>query len=490
MASAQNMAVDHDTFWAAHSPGQFLFPGIISLTGIRIGTALRILEVLGIALGLFGYYRLFARTFSFSKEVAILACGAILLNRGTLDNFITYSGGPLLLFAAMPYFLMSTMFCLKRRGIYLALVPLIFLGGTFLKLSFAIVAIGMIGASIFRRLVKQARCARKDVLIQSTLDLCAFGLSYSLLYILHVSQGLTAAHPRIGHSIAELMFFVMYSVSCIMSATVSLFRSLSRLGYYLVFPYPELYQHIPTPWSVVVVAVAALSVVVLIVVVWRVQQTEYRSVLLSLAGVHVAILTSFFLGGNLIAEDRHFWPVSMILLPGLIHLAARIRNKRWRWAVATIMVLPLVYGVWSHRYNVRQTAIGGRSAALALAYPEAGQKVIDLILRLDEDLADGRNVFFFTEPSLALLIHKNAILVTIDPDAAFKSSYRGNVDRLIVVVDDTVLRTNTREKILSSFPSQRTWQTVSVRNRWVLYSGRDAPAALVNCLKEQSCISI
>src|ERR1035437_3145906 len=399
MASPDNMATDHDTFWAAHCPGQFYLPGIISNTvGVPIGTGLVSLQLVGIALGIVGYYLLYVRMFRFPKTVALVACVVILFRRETLYQFIVYSGGGLLLFAGTPFFLMSSWACLKRRGFYLTLVPLIFLAGAFLKLSFVLVAFSLILASVLSRLIDRAQSGWRRLTLQSTSDVFAFLVFYGLLYGLHTSRGWTAAHPDAGTSLSQVTFFLGYSLAAIASGMMSIFWSLARLGCPLNYLRSELYRIVSFLWAAVLTAVAAASLGIMCAVLSRGMrkreqtQQEYGAILVSLAVVHLLVLTSLFLGGSLIAEDRHFWPVSAVLLPGLLSIIMTMRFSHWRSVLLVIIALQIGYALSAFGIALRRSGYPGKSRSWAISYPAVPQELIDTIERLDADLSGGRNV--------------------------------------------------------------------------------------------------
>ena len=469
MALPENLATDRDEFWAAHTPGQFYLPGMLSrMTSMTIGTSLAIVQILGVGAGLAGYYRLYVRTFGFSKKVALLACVVSLFRRESLYQFLEYSGGPLLLFAGTPYFLMSSITCLRRRGFYLLFVPVIFLAGAFLKLSFVLIALSVTVASVLDRVVRRNREDRLQLAVQSALDGVIFLVFYTLLYVFHISKGWTAAHISTGSSPGETGLLFSYSLAASLSGITSVFWSLAKLGSPLHFLSPQSYRSVSDAWLIVVIVLAATFVAILRLVSLRIPMREYRLILLSLTIVHVFALTGLFLGGSLIAEDRHFWPVSAILLPGVICIVTRMPTSRWRsaiiFATLSITAFQLVYAVAAYGVSLKRSAHAGRSESLGLSYPGVSQQLITTIERLDADPSAGRRVFFFTEPSLALLVRKSTLRVATDVKDALARSYAGaeRIDSLILVVPENIGSAKTITMIQSRFQASKSWRTTSM----------------------------
>ena len=473
MAGQPDLAADRDKYLSDQSPGSYLLPALVSrLLRTRIGVGVTVLQIVGIGLGVLGYYLLYIHTFRFPNKVALGACLVLLLRTETVEHAVRYNGGILLLFAATPWFLISSWACLRKRGIYLALLPLIFLAGAFLKLSFALIALSVTAASILYRLLKRKDYTQRQLVSQSTIDLLAFVCFYALLFLFHTSKGWTAAHPSAGRSPFEAILILSYSLAGILTSATSILSSVTSFG--APFDWDpdrtlSLFHAISVPW-LIFVAVAALAVLLLFRAVWvRVIHPEYRAMLLSLAMVHVVALSSFFLGRSLIPEDRHFWPVSALLLPGALLILFNMRSTYWKALFTIVVCAQLTFSLWANRQTLwfQESA---RSESLAITFPDSSQELVDTIVRLDGELTSGRNVFLFTEPSLALLVQKNARLVSW---TMFKTCYRnvGSLDRLIIVLPSETVRESTFAGVQSHFPTAKGWKAASLGSDIVLCAG-------------------
>ncbi len=348
------------------------------MLNIPIGMAISILQIVAVGSGIIGYYLLYVHTFAFARTVALFACFAILLRIETVQYFLEYSGGALLMFTALPYFLLASWTSLKRRGFYLTLVPFIFLAGAFFKLSFVLIALSVTVASVLRTFLKRDEYTRRQLLMRSATDLTIFLLSYAALYFLFTSKGWTATKLSLGRSPIETIVLLSYSLAATLSNSLSVFPSVAHFG----APFGDLWQtrylglpllvhSVPLAWLIFLVAFAVLCLFVFALVWVRVTDLEYRLLLFGLATVHIVVLTSLFLGLSLFPQDRHFWPVAALLLPGLLSLVLHTRSTRWRYVLTMAICIQLGYAVWTDRLTVGRVLTGGRSQSLALSFPGA-----------------------------------------------------------------------------------------------------------------------
>lgn len=473
-AVPENLSSDQDSFWAAHSPGQYFFPGLLARAGMPLGWALKSLEILCIFLGTAGYYVLYARTLHFSAQIASLACAVIVLQREVLYQFLSYSGGPLLLFAGLPYLLIAALYCLKRRRLYLLLLPVLFLIGSFLKLSFAIVAVSLIFWSLVTLWESRNALTRRSLLVNAFLDFAAFGVFWALLSWLYTSRGWTAVSVESSKPLAEITLVILYSLASVVSGLFSVFWSLAHLGSPFTAFIPETYQNVSAFWGIFLAAFAVVSIGVVWIVALRAPNPEYRRLLLVFTAVHVGTLSVLFLGGRLIAEDRHFWPAAVLLLPGVMSVISEC-SSRWRMACGIVVAAFLAYGATSYGVGLRRLIVAGKSQRLDLAFPGREQGLIDLIQGLDAEFATGRNVFFVTEPDLGLLVKRNALLMTTDAHRSLVTRHRGAVDRLVVVVHKDIVGDSGMVQVAAMFPEKSDWRRSVIGNYDVYYSGPQVP---------------
>ena len=99
---AMDIARDASGFGTTWTPGQYLLPGLLEAAGLDLGLAIAIVVMASAAIGTLGWYSLY-RAFGFSVRMSAFAIFIVACSRPFLLPFYSYTGGEILLFAAVPW---------------------------------------------------------------------------------------------------------------------------------------------------------------------------------------------------------------------------------------------------------------------------------------------------------------------------------------------------------------------------------------------------
>lgn len=481
MPSADNLATDRDVFWAAHSPAQYAVPALLSKPGLPLGLALRVIQTGCLLTGMIGYYALF-RFLRFPKPICLASCLVIITNRSILQNAYVYTGGPLLLFAFYPVLVLSLVRILQRGGLLLLWLPFLIVVTAFIKLSLLLVALATcLGVALLKLHKSQLRT--RSTALEFVAWILAIGVGFLVVQITYLSRGWTAAQPSAVYSAGDVIVHMIYSVGAILSSIMPIFWISLHLG----FPF-ELSDNLATELTllncIILLVVGIASSVISLLVLKRLKFELYRALLASSAGVHLLLISLFFSGKSLLVEDRHFWPVGVLLLPGLLCVVVEARSKVVKVSFLVAIVFFSAYGLASFGTNLTRLASAGRSTNLVISFPGYEQAVIDRIEALDRELAGGRNVFFVLEPALGLLVRRNEVFVPTNTRAAFGRRYCGKVDRLLVVLKVDLVERVGLQRIVGCFPGMGRWYFGRIDDCVLLYAGSDVPAAVNSLMAE------
>ena len=478
VVSRTNISQDADEFWAVVSPGQYMLPGLLMRAGLSLGRSVWLLTAILIPLSLSSYYYLYRKGFHFTRTISILSCLVILVSRQTLNFFLSYGGHTLLQFAGFPILLLACILCIRRSGMYLFLLPLLFLTGAFLKLSFAVIALSVVASVALEQLPLMRSKPMSSWIFRPFATLLAFVAFYITLHVFYTSKGWTAAQLHSGGTFLQFLFSFLYSTAAVMSGIVSMFWSLSHLGsplQFVLLPDP-IAQH----WFPVVIALATVSVGLLVWTYLRSNNSSYRALLLGFVTVHVCTFTFLVVKGSVALEDRHFWPVSTILLPGLLAAIDQLKVGTWKNLAIVVFTAFAAYGMSSYVVNAKRAMNSGRSSSLGVTLLGRSQRLIDTIEGLDQQLNHGRNIFYFNDPALAMLIRHNpqTFETVMDPR---NRVYVGTTDRVIMAVDRGGGKNAPVAGVTATFKSYDKWQWTVIDSTDFYYAGKD-PLPLLNML--------
>jgi hypothetical protein len=183
-----DIATDQTNFVTWWSPGQYVIPGVVSLAGLRIGSALAITSGLSLLCCLLGWIYL-AKLFDISPFTTLLIVAAIATFRYSTLPFDVYNGGEILLQGLTPWLIVigyrvpsATLF--RAAALTFLAVLLAF----FVKLTGLIVA----GAALIAGSAEVLRRLRK-ITLGMIGGVAGSALAFVVLYLAWFSRGSTPA---------------------------------------------------------------------------------------------------------------------------------------------------------------------------------------------------------------------------------------------------------------------------------------------------------
>src|SRR5262249_49113410 len=158
--------------------------------------------------------------------------------------------------------------------------------------------------------------------------------------------------------------------------------------------------------------------------------------------IYIAALTAIYVrGGSLDMEERFFRPLSLVLLPGVVH-ALVLSRSRLRLAVAGVAALGVAYGVTSYFVRLDHN----RTSLLAERGFRHASLTADARALLRREMAGpnggGDTVLVVTWPEIALDVSGARIIGFIGGDGVAQireRTFRGRVSRLYVLVEDRLI---------------------------------------------------
>jgi hypothetical protein len=171
-------------------------------------------------------------------------------------------------------------------------------------------------------------------------------------------------------------------------------------------------------------------------------------------------------GGELKMEDRFFRPLAMLLLIGVVHAVATAQT-RIRLPMSALAAAMMIYGMSSYVVRLQhnlQMPLGARGF-------HHGNLTHDGLALLRRELGgpiDKDTTAWLAMPEIALERPDVRTIVSAEPERLLGvRTYSGRVGRLLVFVDDAMIRDGRAELALKSFLDYD-------RSRWVAIKLGDA----------------
>jgi hypothetical protein len=430
------------------SPGQYLAPGILTLTGMRLGVALVVVASLSNLAALLGWIAV-ARAFALGPLVAMAATVLIAAFRYSSSAYGVYSGGEILLQAATPWIVLAAWRVPQTMWPMAAL------------LGFAAVALGF--------------AAKLNGLIVAASAFAAAG-TLALYQTRRVSPGLIGG--ALGAVLAALLIYVFWFAAKPMTHLAGGGEGFGvvRLLFALSAPWTAAFSWqdflvwlLQTPGRVVVTGDAPLvtfgltplAALLAAIFVFDRDAPENERALRRFTGMMLAAFTApmlvlYLRDAPIPLEERHFRPVAMLLLLCLLARALRPSTGRAaRYGLLGLFGAMACYGLVSFGARVvgaQQQTVDAYSRTLQ---PNVDAATLEAMRRIHAE--QGRDaVFYLGAPELSAALPYTARAIIEAPglmsEAAIAATpYRGRAKGSVIVVVSNDLPMAKVEAVLRSF---------------------------------------
>ncbi len=440
MPDLADIARDRNEFLAYWSPAQYLFAGPLEWAGLGLGAATNVVTTVFTALGLVGWYR-FYRSWNFPVASAAVALAITAGNRYFALPFGIYSGGEILQFGAMPWFLLllGRWSALQRSEAVLVLAAIV--GIAFFKLSGGLFALCALAAVVVWDLLPITRISWRRPLTALGIAI-AFGAA---LYFGWISRGETAIQARGAANWGALVPSFIEGWAASVMGMFSLGDLVARLvqqpGRQLLHSLDAIY---------LVAAVPALLLLGWSARRLRDTHADYLRFAGAVAFFYIAALAVIYgKGGQIIMEDRYYRPLALILLVGIVQAVVTSRPTI-RLPLGALAAAMMVYGISSYVVRLqhnRHVPIGARAF-------HQGTLTHDGLALMKRELAgaDRNTVAWVMMPEIALEARPARVVVNAGVEGLLGiRKYKGRAGRVLVFVDNNMVQDGRIQIVLKSF---------------------------------------
>jgi hypothetical protein len=436
MPDPENISRDSATFLTLWSPGQYLIPGMISLSGVPLGVAIALTATSSLLLSLLGWIKLFKEYYPDSRIVIFGVLSIAAFRYSTLP-FGIYNGGEILLQAATPWIVLGAF-----KVPYLSAVSAGLLAAALVFIAFLTKITGLIvaGSALMAGGVVALRRLRR--VEPGTLG-GAFGalVVAGAVWALFLSHGETqlsggalsgGSTPESGLHWSILLPGALFSVVAPWVAGIS-WRDL--LAWILWHPGRELIQQSGSVLALLMLppAVSVASLVVL----WQpntAKESDLRILAFLYYGITIMIFVSlYYQAANIGYEERHFRSVGTLFFVGALIGAMGPNIPSWIKNIFLVLVGFLaLYGLVS--FSSRALAAADGHAVDRLSWtnqPIVDQSAIRYLQR--EYSHEGREALFVIPSSdIVVTMPLDARIILFEIDGARESRiatlrYKGRV---------------------------------------------------------------
>ena len=310
-----DLSKDIAPFLAWWSPGQYLVPGVIGLTGLKVGQAIAITAGLSLFAFLSGTAVLMRR-FGQPPLAALLAVLFLAAFRFSSAPFSVYTGGEILILAALPWFVLASLRVPEGR-----LLPAAVIAFAVITLGFLAKLTGLVvGAAALTAACAPVLIAKRRLTPGMIGGVIGAGLAVALIYLFWLSRGETpgtVADGRINTG------GVLLAIVAPWTAGTSL---LDALSWVIIHPGRVIVRNvIPLIWMTAPLA----ALIAALVLFGRKDESLKRLTVYALifyAVTSLVLIVLFLRGGDVGVEDRHVRPAGVLLF--LCALASALQHRR------------------------------------------------------------------------------------------------------------------------------------------------------------------
>jgi hypothetical protein len=398
-----------ETWW---SPGQYLVPGLLTLLGLRLGTAVVIIGALSNLAMLFGWLAVL-RAFGLGGRVAMAAVACMATLRWSTSVYGLNSGGEVLLQAVTPWIVLAAVRLPRLSAPAAAAIAFLVVGAAFVaKLNGIIVAVAAFAAVGVTAWTRERR-PTAGLIHGAAGVLIAVAANYAFWY-----RGRAQTHVGGGGDAFD-MIHVLFAVTAPWTSALAwqdlLAWLLQRPGAELIASRSVLIGLFMAPFA------AALAFVTLRYRAHDKPEAEPEAALrrfaLLFAGFFtLAMLLLYALRAPLPLEERHYRPAGMLILLCLLTVALRPSVPR---AVRTVLAALLfgmsLYGLASFTARAIRASAAPRDPLTWTIQQNADAEAL-AALRAAFAREGGDAVFYLAAPELATALPPGARVFVGAPD--------------------------------------------------------------------------
>jgi len=476
-----NLAKNHAEFLAWWSPGQYLLPYFFkSIFSTNTGQAVALTTLVCELLGIVGYYQLFKKL-GFSKWIAAISIAFIISQLYFLALFTYYTGGEILIFGFMGWFLYG---CFSIKKITWPVLLFVFAGGLvgfFCKSS----VLWMYAASV--------ACIWINVSMDETFSAPA---TFNLLQIIHdkkiftrwLLNGILLAIPFVCALVFIYVFYLSKGANPTSDQGAILVKPetfLYPLGAPMVSGFSVddlfdglLYQpdgaHIAYHSVVMLLSVFSICCVAFMLFISKhAPDKKYARAMIAFY-----VLSCLFFGymylkqANISYEGRHFRIIGVLFTPGLVYVLFKTKITRVVFFMAWAAFVYWGYNTYRNNYAGLKHAPRGTSGLCQGVYD---QKTVDEIVKLDAQHHNDA-IFVVTASDIAMEVTHNRVFV-IDNDtpdseiATMRNAGKGGT--LYIITPNRYAASGRRENINKTFVDYHHFEFTKLSNDYGLMVAKD-----------------
>jgi hypothetical protein len=457
--SPANIAKNDTSFLTWWSPGQYLMPYFFqTIFRVNLAHAAVITVILGNVCGLTGLYFFFLKA-RFTKNVAAISLLFIVLQQAFWIPYAYYTGGEILLFAFIGWFLLG---CITFTRIDIKTILFILISGWigfFCKSSFMwIYATGLIclwlristGLPMFWARFKQGFILAVPAV-----------LSLAVVYVLYLSKGDNPASASEGFKLTFQA--IAYPIAAPFLSGLSfddMFNGIINGGNWF------------TPAEIIplLALLAVLSVLLILEIVRQLPHKDYRRMLVIFYGMAILFFSySFLRQASISYESRHLRAVGLLMTPGLIYLFG-LAKVPFR-VVFFLVCLPIAYK--SFNYAIRTPTANKLSARAGSGFSQQfiDQPSLDYIVNMDKTIKNATFVFITPDIGLEIQHNRSIVIDDLDVEESNVSCYYGHAGPLYVVLP-AALSGKEVNIMYRYFPGYSNFQPKPLSKDYILYAAQ------------------
>ncbi len=470
-----NIATNQAEFLSWWSPGQYILPYLFQrLFNIDTGHAVSLTIMFCGLVGLAGFYKLFRRL-GFTPWVASVSVAFIATQLFFLLPFVYYTGGEVLLFAFIGWFLYG---CFSFEKVSWQLLVFLFLGmfvGFFSKSSVLWMCIAAIACVWINISVGEASAIQKTSLAENGKVWLKNALLLSIpfigavliIYVFYLSKGDLPVASK-----AQLLVRPETFGFPLASPFVSLF-SIDELVDGLIYQ-PDGPKISYQAATFVLMALSVLSIMFIALLVRFSARRRYLIAMIVFYAVAVVFFTYVFLKQSAISfEGRHFRIIGLLAMPGLVYLLFKTKITKAVFFLGWIALAWISIAYVKQEFRANGKAPHGNTGISQQLYDAQTMKAIIGLDRVHHNDV----IFVVMSSDIAAEIENNRV-ITINsediPNGDFSAiKYAGKCGPIFILVPEEYVVSGKDPGILKSFTAYHRFSAEQLSSKYCLYFAKD-----------------